>query len=722
MSSIVWITPAGPLFSAYEGNTVLESIRTNSEYTNYTLISGSLPPGLRLSTSVLGGLGLITGVPEPTLNVSRYEFVVRARTNTGVSDRTFSIDILGPDQPGWVTSTGGNQYLNINGKDYVFTGEWVDFQLKANPTEAPSTAKIRYYIPDKGGILPAGLTLTTDGKITGFVKDSVSVDGQISPTGGYDTESYDKYTFDHSPTTFGKIPGVPRIYQFVVAATDGVLENRKVFKIVVTSADILNYNVSSMPVDIVLPAISSPNIYMQPLQWINGSDLGTIRANNNQDIPVTVYDASPNAGTLKYRLINTGTVETNLPLGLRLDPDKGYLSGYIPYQPAYTKNYSLSIEATKTDIATQTKTTSTNTFTLAVKGEVESTIQWITPENLGQIFVGHISELSVKAKHINSDYSIKYTLESGALPPGLVLARDGSISGRSAYGTDAEYNFTVKASDVYDLSAITRTFTVRTNGLSSPEYTNISLRPFLSQDKRDQYREFVNNTFTFDPNLIYRYYDFNFGVQRSIQLVVEFGIEKLTLGEYVDALKKNFYKKRFYFGDIKTAIAKDDFGAPLYEIVYLDMIDDQAGANSVIYVDNDLYYPGSIENMQKSLRALQLPDGSAISVDDSYQPLFMQTPQAGEYRIPGYMTVVPICYALPGQGSRIVSRIKLSGFDFKLLDFEIDRIIIQGTQDSATTKYLLLQRQNIGDAISSDPYLEEDIVWTFDDNVTLTRK
>ena len=717
MSAPVWITPAGPLFTAYEGNTVFESIRTTTTDTNYTLIAGSLPPGLYLSTSVSGGLGLIRGVAQNTLNVDRHEFVIRARNNYGLQDRTFSIDILGPDQPTWVTTTDSDQYLQINGKKYVFTKEWVDFQLEANPTEAPGTAKIRYYVPDQGGILPPGLILTQDGKITGFVEDCVSVDGEISPTGGYDTESYDKYTYDHSPTTFGKIPGVPRIFQFIVAATDGTAETRRVFKIVVTSVDILNYNTTSMPIDIVLPTIPT----MQPLQWINGSTLGTVRANNNQNIPVTVYDAFPYSGSLTYRIINTGTTETNLPLGLTLDADQGYLSGYIPYQPAYTQNYRLTVEATKTDSVTSAKTTATNTFTLAVKGEVETTIQWVTTSSLGQIFLGHVSELAVVAKHISSDYPIKYKLTSGSLPPGLSLAIDGSIYGRVSYDPIDTYTFTIEASDIYDLSAVDRTFTVNTNGYEAPEYTNITLKPFLSQDKRDQYREFTNNTFTFDPSLIYRYYDYNFGVQRGIQLVVEFGIEKLSLEGYVKALKQNFYKKRFYFGDIKVAVAKKANNI-VYEVVYLDMIDDQAGANSVVYVDNDLYYPGSIENMQKSLRALQLPDGATITVDDSYQPLYMQTPQSGDYKIPGYMTVVPICYALPGQGAKIVSRIKLSGFDFKLLDFEIDRIVIQGTQDSPTTKYLILQRQNIGDAISSDPYLEEDIVWTFDDNVTLTRK
>jgi hypothetical protein len=61
------------------------------------------------------------------------------------------------------------------------------------------------------------------------------------------------------------------------------------------------------------------------------------------------------------------------------------------------------------------------------------------------------------------------------------------------------------------------------------------------------------------------------------------------------------------------------------------------------------------------------------------------------------MRVIPICYTLPGKGSSIVSRIKHSGFDFKLLDFEVDRIVVQNSKDNDSAKYLIFPRLNITD-------------------------
>jgi hypothetical protein len=40
-----------------------------------------------------------------------------------------------------------------------------------------------------------------------------------------------------------------------------------------------------------------------------------------------------------------------------------------------------------------------------------------------------------------------------------------------------------------------------------------------------------------------------------------------------------------------------------------------------------------------------------------------------------------------------------------MLDFEIDRIIVQQSTDHATAKYLILERQSIGDPIKTDNQL-----------------
>jgi hypothetical protein len=258
--------------------------------------------------------------------------------------------------------------------------------------------------------------------------------------------------------------------------------------------------------------------------------------------------------------------------------------------------------------------------------------------------------------------------------------------------------------------------------IDSTKYTSIYVRPFLPQDQRKEYRDFTGNAFTFDPNLIYRYFDPNFGVQHNIKMVIDFGIEQLNLEQYSVALRQNFYRRTFYFGDVKTAVARDDAGNIIYEVVYVDIIDDIQGAAMAFEDKGRDYYPASIDNMRQQLSSIELPDYSTIKVNRDLQPKFMNTQQAGDSQISTYMHVVPLCYALPGQGSRIVSRIKLSGFDFKQLSFEVDRLVLQNSLDSSSAKYLLLERQSLSDTIKTDNLLYEgNFDWSFDDNVVLTR-
>jgi hypothetical protein len=91
----------------------------------------------------------------------------------------------------------------------------------------------------------------------------------------------------------------------------------------------------------------------------------------------------------------------------------------------------------------------------------------------------------------------------------------------------------------------------------------------------------------------------------------------------------------------------------------------------------------------------------------------MRTPQEGDYKPPYYIRAVPICYTLPGQGDKIISRIKLSRFDFKQLNFEVDRLIVQETADNSTAKYLLLERQSLGDRIATDQFLFGPDWWQY---------
>lgn len=676
----------------------------------YSLISGQLPADLELSND-----GTISGILAPVNDNIRSRFVIRETSDQGIIDQTFYIDVLKSSNIVWNTPEG---YLavGVNGESYALTNQWVNYSLSAELTDPPAGTKISYKLATTNDKLPPNLILYENGIITGYIKDQLLVDSDISLTGGYDTEAYDEYPYNHQPNltntaTDNTFFGIPKIYKFNIEATDGISVATGSFKILVSSIDILNYNSASMAV-IELPPVNPADIYVQYPQWIKGSELGAVRAENNEILPVDAYDPAPLLGTLTYSIIYGDSISTRLPKGLTLDSKKGYIYGFIPYQPSYTRHYSLTINASKTVGHDKglTTVTATNVFSLTVNGAVDSTISWITTGSLGIIETGVISELAVKAVQLNSEYPIKYNLINGSLPPGLNLEIDGSISGQVNYGSTGTYFFTVNASDAYELSNITTATSITVYENFDTKYTRIWTRPFLAQDKRNIYAKFISNEKVFDPKLMYRFFDPNFGVQSDIKVFLEFGIEQLDLAYYTVALRENFYRKRFYFGDVKVAIAKDDAGSYIYDVVYVDVVDDMVNnenvsVSPVIYTNNDIYYPGSIDNMRRQFSFIALEDNTYIKIDENLQPKFMKTIQAGNVEPWGYTRVIPICYTLPNQGSRIANRIKLSGFDFKILDFEIDRIIVQKSLDNASDKYLIFDRQALGDNIITDTQL-----------------
>ena len=645
----------------------------------YTLLSGELPGGLSLSST-----GTIYGVPVSILNTSTSRFVVRKTTDNVIEDITYSITIDGSDPPLWQTSAG---YLLVgqNDEEYIYNGQYLEYQLIAVPNNAPIDTTIRYYIGDNDGVLPPGLTLSKDGLISGFVTDTLDL-------------TYSGIT----PIEF------PRTYEFSVTATDSVHNSKRTFKIVVTSPNVLNYNDTEMPIDITLPTLPSGEIFVAAPQWLMSSDLGKLRASNHHTIKIEAHDAYPLDGTLVYQLIDSPDEYQILPRGLYFDPVTGYIYGYLEHQAAVERNYEVTIDAVKT--VGPSAETSRQIFTLSVVGEIEDTIQWITASDLGTIETGSISELAVEAMSLNDRNEIRYSLLGGELPEGLELKQDGSIAGSPAYNFTGTYTFTILARDVYELSEVTKDFSVEVVETGATEYTQIYMKPFLTRDKRRRYVDFTTDQSIFDPKLIYRYFDPNFGIQNDIKIVLEFGIEKLDLEQYVSALSENFYRKDFYFGSVKKVIAKKDKDI-VYELIYAEVVDTMINDNNesvsrIVYSGyDDIYYPSSITNMKDQLREIVKADNSYIEVNDDLQPRFMKTRQTALADFLGYIRVIPICYALPGQADKIISRIKLSGFDLKQFHFEVDRIIIQNPLDHSSAKYLLLERQSINDPLATDDQL-----------------
>lgn len=645
----------------------------------YKLLSGELPAGLELSST-----GTIYGVPISVLNTTTSRFVIRKTTDSTIEDTTYSMTVDGSDPPVWVTTSG---YLTIGQDDeeYIYNGQYLEYQLTAVPNNAPIDTVIQYYIGNNDGTLPPGVTLSKDGLISGFVLDTLDL--------------------EYSGTTPIEYP---KTYEFTVSATDSVHITKRTFKIVVTSPNVLNYNDLSMPLDITLPTLLPGDIYVAAPQWIMNSNLGSLRAGNNHTIKIQAHDAYPQDGTLAYLLIDNPDPYQRLPEGLTFDPVTGYIFGYLPHQPALERTYEITIDASKTVGSTNEFTR--NLFTLTVVGEIEQTIVWKTDSDLGTIEAGSISELAVQAESQNNKNELRYSLISGELPQGLEFKQDGSISGAPAYNFTGTYTFTVIARDVYELSEISKEFSMEVIESDLTTHTQIYIKPFLERSKRRSYADFVSNDKIFDYKSIYRYFDPNFGVQNELKIVLEFGIKKLNLEQYVSALSENFYRKDFYFGSIRKAIAKKGKDT-VYELIYADVVDTMINdsGNSVTRIfysgQDDIYYPSSITNMKNQLRQIPTENNVYIDVNDDLQPRFMKTRQTALDDFLGYIRVIPICYTQPGQADKIISRIKLSGFDFKQFHFEVDRIIIANTLDHSSAKYLLLERQSLSDPLATDDQL-----------------
>ena len=252
---------------------------------------------------------------------------------------------------------------------------------------------------------------------------------------------------------------------------------------------------------------------------------------------------------------------------------------------------------------------------------------------------------------------------------------------------DKNWYFTVRASDVYRLSSIEKEFSVSVYQDSITEYTRIYVKPFLELSKRSEYRDFMTNSIIFDPLLIYRPNDPEFGVQTQIKMVIETGIEKVSLDTIATATENYFYRKKFYFGEVKSITAKDSNGTEVYEIVYVEIIDSQM-ANKTSPA-----YSVSVNNMQLALESIDVGNNTVIGVNERLQPRWMRTLQDDTGVAIGFVKAVPLCYVIPGGSVKTLSRINnalsTGQFDFKRFNFDTDRIIVETAAEIERTGWVL---------------------------------
>jgi hypothetical protein len=743
MATPVWTTTAGKLASIDEQvaySLQLEANTSDSTAITYSVIAGSLPAGMQVTTT-----GLLTGTPAEVAKRTLYTFVVRATAGAQITDRTFSLDVQGADTPTFTTATG--QLLLDDstsvGLYWVIDGANVNFQMQATDTDTAAGQTLVYEIVK--GELPPGVTMSKTGLISGVVR--LTEDQRYGDRGGYDGNNVeDKFNniFDRTVTT----KSISKNFDFIVRVTDGVSYIEQNNNIFVFSADFWRVSNTAITIDATeiqgSPLTMDLSANRRPV-FRTASDLGSFRHDNQVVIKIDVEDFDPLQADLEYS-IQSGA----LPTGLSIDVTSGEIYGRLARQSAVEVDYTFTIRANRV-ISPGVNVFQDQAFTMKVIGEIDIGIAFTTPTNVGTLYAGIPSLLSIEAVNDTPNRVLTYSVTAGTLPPGITLSVAGNLIGTidPSDFTDStrSYSFTVTVSDQYQIAATSKEFTLNIDiPYTQIEYGNMTGHATSFIDQNIFYNIAQDPNIN-SPEFIFRSDDPNFGMKQKPDMLMMAGLEAQTLTVFQQQMEQNHAPKTLYFGDLKTAIAKEGTTTK-YEVVYIEIKDNMINNSGVAvsssitlrdavvkpilgprassmnatadYVEYEVttdgglafstsgskvryanqlsadlgymekIYPNAVANMRSRMKSLGHKEWD-------YLPLWMKTTQVGGLAPLGYVMAVPICYCKPGTSALVKKRIQDKSLNFRNIAFTIDRYQVSKsvvspekfTADGSTTTFQL---------------------------------
>ena len=637
----IWVTPPnlGSIPENQYYNLNLETYDTTGSVT-YALIAGNLPGNLTIASN-----GNVSGNAAYVNNFVTSNFTIRA-TNAvaGITDRTFTLTVTSPVPPN-ITPNSGSLSSVIDGQYYSQQFSLDDPSVLANTT----------FIVDSG-TLPAGLTLAGNGLLYGYANAITS----------------------------------NATYAFTVQANDGGKIDQNSYTLSVISSQTLTADstyYTSDNVSIITADISSR---YSPI-LLDSGNIGLISQGDKFSYQLETLDF--NSANIAYQIASG-----SLPTGLSLNANTGWITGSIPTGVLITTVSNFTANVYLTD--NPDYKSSTNSYSLTVQGQVDDRVIWGTDANVGSINNGDISEFSIDATTpsgtqlvysvitnviidpilFQSNRALEYGLITfGALPPGLELLRDGSLSGRPSFEMRSNvetYAFTVSATDARGLVYGQKEFSIDVVQRDKRPYENLYITALSDRPGRTIYSSLINNTDIIPIEFLYRPNDPWFGKNTLRRVLFQTGLNPESIADYVSAITLNHYQKTLNLGQLKTARAVDDNFNTVYEVVYLEIVDDQVNSlgvgpsGSVTWSENDAgittVHPNSFPNMVE-----QVADNIGYQ-DRSILPLWMTSRQA-DGTVLGFTRALVLCYTIPRYSSEIAYRIERAAIDFNLIDFTIDR-------------------------------------------------
>jgi hypothetical protein len=255
---------------------------------------------------------------------------------------------------------------------------------------------------------------------------------------------------------------------------------------------------------------------------------------------------------------------------------------------------------------------------------------------------------------------------------------------------DTVYKFSVIAESIDRTISSQRIFTCQVVKRNTRPYENLWLRAYPRVSERDEFRALIQNETLFPTESIYRIEDPNYGLAKNIRMLFLAGLNPSELSHYAAVASQNHFKKRLIFGDVKTAVARDDAFNIRYEVVYLEILDEnsnQLGQSPDAHLDlsntiqnpyltgQSAYtqaYPNSFVNMtDRVANGIGYANKGAL-------PAWM-TSQQPNGRVLGFTRAVVLAYTKPHTSELIANRLMQRAINFNDFEFVVDRYLLDNS-------------------------------------------
>ncbi len=423
--------------------------------------TGALPAGVTLADN-----GTLSGTPA-FLAAGTYPITITATDgNHATTAQSFTLKVT--TSPPVFTSATSTAFSENSAGSF--------------PVTANGDAPIAY---TETGALPAGATLAGNGTLSGTPDFGTAGTYRITVTA---TDLHHATTTQVFTLTVVASPP-----EFISAASTTFSENNAgSFAVTAVGDTITGYTeTGALPAGVALagngtlsgtPAFGTSGTYPITVTATDGN-----HATTTQDLTLTVAASPPvfgSAASTTFTENNAGTFSVTakgdapivytergaLPGGVTLAEGvalsaNGTLSGTPAFDTAGT--YRITVTATDGNHATTSRT-----FTLTVSASPPA----FTSAASTTFSEDHGGTFTVRAR---GDKPIRYT-ESGALPSGITLAADGTLSGTPAFGTAGTYPIAVTATDLHH-STTTQAYSL-TVSASSPVFTSTDSTTFTAPD------------------------------------------------------------------------------------------------------------------------------------------------------------------------------------------------------------------------------------------------